>query len=370
MAAVDCSFHVRVANIAVLDLADDADRAALDRLHAAVGAHVSARLAWLQAWRDAYPQWRPWVLATSDGDGELRAAAPLTRRRQAGLVRVRCLGHTELHAAPIVSVTTSDAEELADRLAGALERLHRPWTMHLRQLAVGDPFARALSERLPVVQIGPADHRPVMELEPDADPRRVVSHNLRKAEARARNRIARAGLGFELRWITEPPAIAARFAEIRSVHRARDLQLRGRSLLDDERESTFYDGLLRRHLPALELLEARLDGELAAYVLWIRSDGARLVLDNRVAPRWSAFSAGLIANNAALRAAAQDPSVEQLDWGAGVQRYKLQSSNRLIAHEELLAWSSRRTRLASAGRDVVRHRARRFARAEAPMPVQ
>jgi Acetyltransferase (GNAT) domain len=359
-----------VANIVVLDLADDADRAALDRLHEAVGAHVATRLAWLQAWRDAYPQWQPWVLATSDGDGELRAAAPLARRRQAGLVRVRCLGHTELHQAPIVSVTTIDAEELASRLAAALQELRRPWTLHLRQLPVGDPFAQALSQRLPVVEIGPAAHRPVMELEPDADPRRVVSRNLRKAEARARNKIARAGLDFELRWITEPSAVAARFAEIRSVHRARDLQLRGRSLLDDESESAFYDCLLRRHLPALELLEARLDGELAAYLLWIRNDGARLVLDNRVAPRWSAFSAGLIANNAALRTAAEDPSVERLDWGVGVQRYKLQSSNRLIAHEELLAWSSRRTRWASAGRDVVRHRGRRFARPTAPVPVE
>jgi hypothetical protein len=189
----------------------------------------------------------------------------------------------------------------------------------------------------------------VVRLDGTADPR---SRNLRSAEANARNRIARAGLAFVLRWIRRPEAIAERIPEIRAVHHARDIQRRGTSKLDDPREAVFYDALLRRHLERLELLELRLDGELAAYVLWIRNGAARLVLDNRVSPRWSDYRAGLIANNVALRAAAADPAVSELDWGAGEQRYKLQSATTVIPHEVLTAWSSPRMRWALGRRPV------------------
>lgn len=134
------------------------------------------------------------------------------------------------------------------------------------------------------------------------------------------------------------------------MHRARDVQLRGVSLLDDRWEGNYYDTLLRRHLDKLDLLEIRLEGELAAYLLWIRNGRTRLVFDNRVAPRWTDYSAGVIANNVALRAAAEDPSIRVLDWGSGVQRYKLQSANKVVAHERLLAWSSSATRRALAAR--------------------
>ena len=99
------------------------------------------------------------------------------------------------------------------------------------------------------------------------------------------------GLPLEERWITSPSEIADRLPEIRSVHRARDLDLRPLSLLDDPVESAFYDALLRWHLDVLELFELRLEDELAAYGLWIRNRSARLVLDNRIAPRWKRYSA-------------------------------------------------------------------------------
>jgi hypothetical protein len=342
-------------NPVTLDLADPAAQELLARLHAAADVHVSARLAWMRAWLDAYPAWRPWVIALPEG-GELRAAAALAERRYAGIAQIRCLGHTQLDEATIASRTDADAADLAAAVAVRLRTAHLPWTMHLRQLPADGVFTRELSARLTTVQITAAAGRPLVHFSDATDPRRVCSRNLRSAEAKARNRIARAGLALTTRWIGTPAGVAERLPEIRAVHHARDVQLRGASKLDHPREGAFYDALLRRHLERLELLELRLDGDLAAYVLWIRAGGARLVLDNRVAPRWSDFSAGLIANNVALRAAAADPGVQELDWGAGVQRYKLQSANAVIPHEELRAWSSPRTRWALAGRPVSRLR--------------
>jgi hypothetical protein len=214
-------------------------------------------------------------------------------------------------------------------------------------------FAAGLARRLSGVEISDGTNRPIVILAGPRDPREFMSSNLRGAEAKARNRIARAGHRLEERWIIEPAQIAKRVPEIRCVHRARDLQLRGSSLLDDEAEGAFWDALVRRHLDQLDLLELRLDGDLAAYLLWIRNGRVRNVLDNRVSPRSTAFSCGLIVNNVALRVAAADPAVQILDWGAGVQRYKLQSANKVIPHEQLVAWSSGTVRHAGAVRRVV-----------------
>jgi hypothetical protein len=313
---------------------------------------VTSRLPWLDAWREAYPQWGPWVLGLRDGGGRLQAVAALARRRRAQVVQIRCLAHTGLDHAPIASRTAAHARALAAALASDLHGLHRPWVMHLRQLPVDDAFAHELAHRLPAAEIQRGLERPLVRLAGTPSPSGLLSRNLRQAEARARNRIARAGVTLELRWITEPQATARRVPEIRSVHRARDLQLRGASQLDHPAESAFYDALPRRHLDALQMLDLRLDGEVAAYVLWVRDGATRLVLDNRVAPRGTDYSAGLIANNAALRTAAADPRVAVLDWGAGVQRYKLQSANVVVADRDLVAWSSRRLRYALGARRV------------------
>jgi hypothetical protein len=335
---------------AVLDLDDPEARAAIDRLHLAVGAHVSARLGWLQAWRDADSRWRPWILALRTPDGELRALAALGVRRQAGITQIRCLGHDVLDRAPIVSRSGADARDLALALALELGRRPGPWCLQIRQLPRADAFAAALSACLPAVRVQPDSERPITRVDGGPDDHRLVSRNLRKAEARARNRIARANLECTVDWLHGGPEIARRLPEIRAVHYARDLQLRGSSGLDDPVQRRFYDSVFRRHLDALELLEIRFEGELGAYLAWIRNGSARLVLDNRVAPRWTGYSAGLIVNLTALRTAASDPGIEVLDWGSGVQRYKLQAATAVVSTLRLHAWSSAGLRRALAAR--------------------
>jgi hypothetical protein len=335
--------------VSPLDLEDDATVAALGRLHAELAAPFGARVPSLQAWRETHPEWHSWVLSLRDRSAELRAVAPLALRQRAGLLRIRFIGDQ----CPLACRSDGDVSELAQAIGNALRNLRRPWSMFLHQLPAGSAFTDELSRQLGVLQIRPGHDCPVVAVDGIPDPREVMSHNLRAAEAKARNRIKRAGLTFEMRWIAEPQAIAERMPEVRLVHRERDLQLRGVSLLDNPQDAAFYDAQVRRHLDQLELLEIRLDGELGAYMLWLRNGAVRVVLDNRVAPRWTPYSGGLIANNEALRQAAADPAVEVLDWGPGPQRYKLESANRLLVHEEVLAWSSRSLRRALAARGMI-----------------
>jgi hypothetical protein len=335
--------------VSLLDLEDDAAVAALGRLHADLAAAFGARVPSLQAWRESHPEWRSWVLGLHDHSAELRAVAPLAVRQRAGVLLIRFVGDQ----CPLACRSDGDASELAQIIGSALRSLRRPWSMYLHQLPAGSAFTRELSRQLGVLEIRRGHDCPVVLVDGIRDPHEVVSRNLRGAEAKARNRIKRAGVVFETRWIAEPSAIAERMPEVRLVHRDRDLQLRGASLLDNPQYGAFYDAHVRRHLDQLELLEIRLDGQLGAYMLWLRNGAVRVVLDNRVAPRWTAYSAGLIANNEALRQAAVDPAVEVLDWGPGPQRYKLQSANKVLVHELVRAWSSGSLRRALAARRAV-----------------
>jgi hypothetical protein len=284
-------------------------------------------------------------------DGWPAAVAPLAVRRRLAVLEVVAIGHPNLDRCPVAYRNADDAVALADAVAERLRVHQDPWRLALHQLADGCPFAARLVRRLPASRTLPGGLRPVVSLTGARDPRSVLSRNLRQAESKARNRIARAGFEVVERWLEGRELTPAQVAEVVEVHRARDLQLRGQSLLERPEELAFYRALLRNHAELLQMLELRLGNELAAYVLWIRNGRTRVVLDNRVAPAWTQFSAGLIANNGALRAAAADHSIDVLDWGAGVQRYKLQSANRVIPSEHLYGWSSRGVRGAlAAGR--------------------
>lgn len=356
-----CLIPATAPGACLLELDDDAVVSALDALHHRPGAPLRPPVAWLAAWRESHPDWSPWVLGLLNDTLTVRAAAPLALRERGGLLQMRFIGDD----CALVWRTEADAIDLAQGLATALAAMHRPWSLELTQLPVGMAFTRLLAGELRAVGLRPGEGSPVVDLDEVRAARRPLSCNLRSAEAKARNRIRRAGLTLEAAWIDEPAAITRRMHEIRSVHRARDLQLRGVTLLDDRTESAYYDALVRHSLGQLELLELRLDGTLGAFVLWVRDGDARLVLDNRVAPSATLYSAGLIANNLALRRAASDPDTARLDWGPGIARYKLQSASRVLACETLSAWSSPRVRQALAVRRALTEGRRRWPRSTA-----
>src|SRR5690242_12110300 len=131
-------------HLSELDLDDKTWQAALARLHDEVAAHVSSRLPWMYAWRESYPRWQPWILTLLDR-GEIRAVAPLARRQRAGIVQVRCLGHTSVDRSPIVYRSAADAASLAEHVASELRSLSRPWTVDLARLTSDSAFTTALA---------------------------------------------------------------------------------------------------------------------------------------------------------------------------------------------------------------------------------
>src|SRR5436309_10940464 len=66
---------------------------------------------------------------------------------------------------------------------------------------------------------------------------------------------------------------------------------------------------------------------------------------NRVSPAWLRYSPGTIANGEVVRHAFEDPSCHGVNWGGGLQRYKLSGEVTLVPCQTLYAWSSAAARL-------------------------
>lgn len=163
--------------------------------------------------------------------------------------------------------------------------------------------------------------------------------------------MSREGRDLRIGWVDDWREIRQVMSEVMLVHRARDLELRGMSLLDEPAQAAFYEQVLVRHAGEWRLLAVRIDGRLAGYAMCL-VDGATLrVWDNRVAPEFRRYSAGLVANAEVVLSAARERSIHEVDWGCGIQRYKTSMSTRVVEGRNLVAWSST---LLRAGRGLAR----------------
>jgi CelD/BcsL family acetyltransferase involved in cellulose biosynthesis len=328
----------------------------LDRVHDIRGVPLLARRKWLQSWLDAFSCWDPWVLTLIEG-GQATAVAPLARRRTRLGLDVVSIGNDALMCSPLAACSDAAATGLAAAILDALQELRTRWTLRVRQLPQVSPLTSALRARLPNVELLPGNPRPVLRFNDDRPPAQWLSRNTASAVAKARNRIKREGHRLELEWLVAWDAIKTTLPELVRVHRERDLELRGQTLLDDPRQAMFYDAIIARHVDLWRLLAVRIDGSLAGYALCLQDGGELRVWDNRVSPAWARYSAGLIANAELVQLAAVDPSVTTLDWGCGEQRYKRSLSNELIDAQILTAWSSPMLRAArAAGRKLAAQR--------------
>ena len=61
-----------------------------------------------------------------------------------------------------------------------------------------------------------------------------------------------------------------------------------------------------------------------------------------MAPEWRRLSAGTLANAEVVRASHADPGIDVVDWGAGVQRYKMSGGATLQQAQTLRVWGRRR----------------------------
>jgi CelD/BcsL family acetyltransferase involved in cellulose biosynthesis len=311
----------------------------MEHVHAELGVSLLAGRRWLESWTRAFPRWEPWVL-TLLADDEPLAVAPLIRRPGRSGVEVVSMGAGQLNESPVVARDELGVVGLAASIAHALENLGSPGSLRLPQLPTGSPLTAALQEHLAPTVVELGSPRPVMRLDPRQPPPPLLSANTRSALAKARNRVEREGHRLRLDWVREWGKIRELLPEIMSIHRARDLELRGMSLLDDPQEADFYQQVLVRHAELWRVLAVWIDEALAGYAICLADRRTLRVWDNRVSPDWRRYSAGLIANAEVVVGAASDPAFDEVDWGCGVQRYKASMSNQVMQAETLGAWSS------------------------------
>ena len=76
------------------------------------------------------------------------------------------------------------------------------------------------------------------------------------------------------------------------------------------------------------------------------------VWDNRVAPEWRRYRAGVIANVEVVRFAAA-AGFDAVDWGCGEQRYKASMATGVVPSADFSAWSSRLCRAVLKSRPAV-----------------
>lgn len=232
-------------------------------------------------------------------------------------------------------------ETLAGELRGALAGLDRPWIFDAMDLPQPDGVVDALAAELPGATVEPGPDAPVVRFAEGSVLTDHLSRNTRAAVAKARNRIARHGHELGLEWLREPDRVRAALPAVLEVHRGRNRQLRGTAILDDPREAALYRDSVLAHAErgTADLLTVQIDGDLAAFAVGLRGGGLLYVYSNYVAPEWLTYSAGTIANAEVVRYAFEQPGLSGVDWGPGVQRYKLSRAG-MRSTQHVQAWSS------------------------------
>jgi len=314
---------------------------------AATGAQVSAQWPAVEVWLHHHDREQPWAVLiddprlTDDPSG-YRAVAVLSRRRRHGVGQV----HSATEAGTPAAVRARDAEagdRLAEAIVGELAGSRRPWTMSLGLLPEHDVAAEALRHRLRHAQSVAGPVVPRLIFEPDSDLRRHLSRNTRSAVARARNRLLdAAGAPVDFRWLSARAQADAVLTEVIDLHRRRNRQLREYALLDDPAAAAYFEDMVTTHAEAgrLQLLTARVNGDLAAFAVCFRGGATSWVYANLVAPEWTDFSVGTMTNAEVVRRFHAEPTTACLDWGAGTQRYKLSGGAQVCRTQMLQAWSS------------------------------
>jgi CelD/BcsL family acetyltransferase involved in cellulose biosynthesis len=314
---------------------------AFDDLAAATGSPVTARRPWLQTWVRCHPGWQPVAFEAGDGSGRLDGAVLLASRRRHGFVEVVALGHGPSDQARLPARSPEAADALAAAVARHLRGQPLPWRLRVAQLPVGDGVARRLAKRLPHAALIDAEDSPRIEFGAEQGLEAYTSCNTRKANRKALNRIAKAGLSASFDCLRGPREIHAVLPELERVRRARDAALRRPGGLDDEQTACFFRSILVEHAEhgEAEVTTLRLDGEVAAYVLAFLDGPSYRMWGTSVAPDWDHYSAGrLIVYHTIERAL--ELGCDEYDYMRGLERYKLSNATSIVPAHTLVAYSS------------------------------
>ena len=325
----------------------------LDELHAELSVPINARRAWLDTWAMTHEPYEPWVIVVrrrgrSGIDGAALLAATTD---ESGLVVVGmghgCSGVTALPA-------RAGAEQaLADAIIVTMTSLSQPWSLHLEQIAAGDPVAAAIAAGLDGARLHQDRRVPRVALTWGEELRGYLSRNTHRSLKKAHNRLERDGHVVTMAFDRDPGAVASLLGDIERVHRQRDHDLHRVSDLDNPAELDFWRRVILLHTMRgeVEIATLRIDGSLAAYVVSLLDGSSYRVYDGPFDTDFAHLAPGRLLESAALERALADPSYTELDWWSGLSAEKLLTENVSFPREWLSASATPATVHAAATAD-------------------
>jgi len=318
----------------------------LDLLFSEVNAPATMKWSLLEAWLRLHTKTQPFGILVWQNNS-LVAAALFALYKRCGFCMLSKLGEIG-EPYSFAAKDKNASEELVEGLVEELRKLNRPWIINIADLADDDPVVTVLATRLNLSKVLKCSHSPRLLFDDRSDLNKYLSRNTRSAVAKAKNRICRHGIMMEVKWIEDGSEIEGYLDEIVNIHRLRNRQKRGLAKLDDPSLADLFKETLLVHAKAqsLRLLTIRLDGSLAAFSICIHDRGLLWVYANLVSPDWLSYSAGTIANAEVVRSAFDDSSIKGVNWGGGLQRFKLSGSVTVVITNRRIGWSSQLSRLA------------------------
>jgi hypothetical protein len=301
----------------------------LDDLAVRCGAPVTARPSWVFATLAHEPEHQPWGVLVRDRDGALVGSALLVDVPARGRDLVRLAGSGSGYRGALVADGPRAADRLGRELAAALSGRDRPWRIALGPLDVGSAGAGALVAALPGAAYASVDSIPVVRRDGTSDVDAYLSSTVRRTLRKARNRLGRDGRALTVRFSRDRNRIVRLLPTLEECHRDRDHD-RGRdSDLDDTVGRLLWNARLRALAMsgALELATARVDGQLAAYVLGIPDGEVYRVLEGHLVTEWSRYAPGRVLEAAVLSRVLDDERFDSLDWMTSVASDTLLASN-------------------------------------------
>jgi hypothetical protein len=325
--------------------------AQLDRLFSDTLAPSTVRWPLMESWLRYNPEVEPMGVLIWD-NRHLIAAGLFGLRYGNGFCRITKIG---VEGEPY-GLGARDAHArclLGAGLRKALQDIGMPWFIYLTDLPDDDPIARTIAAWLKPSVLSTCTHSPQLWFDRQSGLNRYLSQNTRSAVAKAKNRIKGDGLSIDMQWLSEYGPIEKFMDEIVAVHRERNRQKRGHALLDDPSEAALFRTTVLLHArdERIRLLTLRLADSLAAFAIGVLDRDMLWIYANLASPQWLRYSPGTIINAEVIRLAYSDPSIKGVNWGPGLQRYKMSGDVRLVPSLELMGWSSWPIRLAWLGRN-------------------
>lgn len=324
--------------------------AGIDDLLTDTEAPVTARRGWWEAWLKSFPDAVPWVVARTDSSGNLRALAPLARRRKLGRMELVGLGDGVSDYLRLPARSTRDAVELASSIAAHLLEVRGPWVLALRQLPTDDPVAHALVTRLPHAALRGGGSAPRTRID-SRDDSHYLSRNYRKAARNRFSRLERAGHEPRIEILRDPVEVQGKLDEIIRICRAREREMSGRSHLDDPRRERFLRtaAVSLAGEGSLEVALLLADERIIAYQLNLLDGRTYRTWNGHHDPTWADYSPGHVLDHRVIRRVLDDETIDEFDWMMGTEAYKLRASTHTVASCELVASSSRAAAVIAVG---------------------